>query len=238
MKPIRPDQRRAGDIDAGDIDAADIDAEDIDFVVTDYGDGRWLPPETGDRQPDGSGRRPVGTWWCLAAVTVAVVGVLAAGQLYADRTRTIVSTRVVSSPGQATANLTGCPVVASCSWSEQPDGGPLFNAVRQLLPAAALVGAESVFDTGSAREYLARLVVRTPDGLLLRLTATRDPTEHPVPGWQSALPARGPADIALVVPGRRPGTALAITATVPAGVAVPVAALSQLAADPSLQLAP
>ena len=163
---------------------------------------------------------------------------MAAGLLYVQQSRTIVSTRVVSSPGQATANLTGCPVGAACSWSQLPDGGPLFHAVQHLLPSVAVVQAESVYDNGTAREYLVRLVAGTPDGIQLTVTATRDPAGRAVPGWRSALPGQGPADIALVVPGRRPGTAVAVTATVPAGVPVPAAALRQLAADPSLQLAP
>lgn len=176
--------------------------------------------------------------WCLVAAGSAAVCTLAAGALYVQRTRTVVSTRVVSSPGQATANLTGCPVGASCSWSQLSDGGPLFHAVQHLLPAAAVIQAESVYDNGTAREYLVRLVAETPDGVQLTVTATRDPSGHPTPGWQSAIPARGPADIALVVPGDRAGTAIAVSATVPIGVQVPAAALRQLAADPSLQLAP
>jgi len=191
--------------------------------------------------PAGSRRRPsrsIPLRRCLAAVGLAAIGALAAGLLYAHQTRTIVSARVQSSPGQATANLTGCPIGAACSWSELPDGGPLLHAVRHLLPTAALVQAESVYDNGTAREYLVRLVASTPDGLQLTVTATRDPAGQAVPGWRSALPGQGPADIALVVPGRRPGTAVAVTATVPTGIPVPATALLRLATDPSLQLAP
>jgi hypothetical protein len=182
--------------------------------------------------------RSVPLRWCLVAAGVAATGALAAGLLYAEQSRTIVSTRVVSSPGQATANLTGCPVGAACSWSELPDGGPLLHAVQHLLPTVTVVRAESVYDNGTAREYLVRLVAETPDGIQLTVTATRDRAGHTVPGWRSALPARGPVDIALVVPGRRAGTAVAVTATVPVGVQVPATALRQLATDPSLQLAP
>lgn len=176
--------------------------------------------------------------WCLTAAGLAAVATLAAGALFVERSRTIVSTRVVSSPGQATANLTGCPVGANCTWSQLPDGGPLFHAVRHLLPTAALVQAQSVYDTGTAREYLVWLVAETPDGIQLTVTATRDPGDRILPAWQSALPATGPADIVLVVPGHRAGTAVAVSASVPTGIAVPGTALRQLAADPSLQLAP
>jgi hypothetical protein len=182
--------------------------------------------------------RSVPLRWCLVTAGVAATGTLVAGLRYGEQSRTIVSTRVVSSPGQATANLTGCPVGTACSWSELPDGGPLFHAVQHLLPTVTVVRAESVYDNGTAREYLVRLVAETPDGLQLTVTATRDPAGRTVPDWRSALPARGPADIALVVPGHRPGTAVAVTAAVPVGVPVPAAALRQLASDPSLQLAP
>ncbi len=182
--------------------------------------------------------RSVPLRWCLVAAGMAATGALAAGLLYAEQSRTIVSTRVVSSPGQATANLTGCPVGAVCSRSELPDGGPLLHAVQHLLPAVTMVRAESVYDSGTAREYLVRLVAETPDGIQLTVTATRDPAGDAVPDWRSELPARGPADIALVVPGDRPGTAVAVTASVPVGVAVPATALRQLATDPSLQLVP
>jgi len=187
----------------------------------------------------GSGpRRAVPLRWGLATIGLAAAGALAAGLFYAHQTRTIVSTRVRSSPGQATANLTGCPVGAACSWSELPDGGPLFYAVRHALPTAEVLQAESEYDNGTAREYLVRLVADTPDGIQLTVTATWDPAGRPVPGWRSALPGQGPADIALVVPGLRPGTAVAVIATVPAGVSVPATALLQLATDLSLQLAP
>jgi len=182
--------------------------------------------------------RSVPLRWCLVAVGLAATGALAAGLLYAEQSRAIVSTRVVSSPGQATANLTGCPVGAACSWSELPDGGPLFHAVQHLLPTVTVVRAESVYDSGTAREYLVRLVAETPEGIQLTVTATHDPAGRSMPEWRSALPARGPADIALVIPGHRPGTGIAVTATVPAGVPVPATALRQLATDPSLQLAP
>jgi hypothetical protein len=211
---------------------SDPDWQSVDHIELTVPDSRTDPGRPS--RPS----RPIRQRWCLAAVGLAAVGVLAGGLLYADRTRTVISTRVVSSPGQATADLTGCPVTANCTWRDQPDGGPLFVAVKRLLPTAALIRAESVFDTGSAREYLARLAVRTSDGLLLTLTATRNVTDRAVLGWQSPLPAGGPADIALVVPGHQPGSAVAVTATVPAGVAVPAAALRELAADPSLQLAP
>jgi hypothetical protein len=186
----------------------------------------------------GRARRTIPLRRCLAAVGLAAAGALAAGLLYARQSRTIVSSRVVSSPGQATANLTGCPVGAACSWSQLPDGGPLFHAVQRALPTAVVVQAESVYDNGTAREYLVRLVAGTPDGIQLTITATRDPAGRPVPDWRSALPGQGPADIALVVPGQRAGTAVAVTATVPAGMSVPAAALLRLATDPSLQLAP
>ncbi|HJQ02373.1 MAG TPA: hypothetical protein VJ851_12290 [Jatrophihabitans sp.] len=191
------------------------------------------PDESADRP-----RRSIPLRWGLTAAGLAAVGALAGGVLYVHQTRTIVSTRVLSSPGQATANLTGCPVGAACSWSQLPDGGPLFHAVQHLLPTVTVVQAEAVYDNGTAREYLVRLVAGTPDGIQLTVIATRDRAGRAVPDWRSALPQQGPADIALVVPGRRPGTAVAVTATVPAGVPVPAAALQTLATDPSLQLAP
>jgi len=198
-------------------------ADHIDLAVPDRSPGRL---------------RSIPLRWCLAAVGPAALATLAAGLFYAHQSRTIVSTRVVSSPGQATANLTGCPVGAACSWSQLPDGGPLLHAAQHALPTVALIRAESVYDNGTAREYLVRLVAGTPDGIQLTVTATRDRAGRAVPAWRSALPGQGPADIALVAPGRRPGTAVAVTATVPAGVPVPASALLQLATDPSLQLAP
>jgi hypothetical protein len=210
--------------------------------MTPEGDPDWRSVDHIDLAvPDRSTPRPqrsIPLRWGLAAVGLAAVGALAAGLLYVRQGRTVVSTRVVSSPGQATANLTGCPVGAACSWSQLPDGGSLFHAVQHALPTVAVVQAESVYDNGTAREYLVRLVAGTPDGIQLTVTATRDPAGRVVPDWRSALPGHGPADIALVVPGHRPGTAVAVTATVPAGVPVPAAALLQLATDPSLQLAP
>jgi hypothetical protein len=226
VKPIRPEHPQAEDIDGG----------DVDFVVTEGGDGLWLSPDTRDRLRDGAGRRPIGMRWCVTAVGLAAAGALAGGLLYADRTRTVVDTRTVASPGYATADLIGCPVRASCAASEVPDGGPLLVAVRHYLPAAVMLRSHSVSDANSARPYLVRLAVRNPDGILLTLTASYRPSGPAVPAWRTPLPAVGPADIALVVPGRLGGTALAVTATVPTGIAVPVAALQELAADQSLQL--
>jgi hypothetical protein len=236
VKPIRPEQARAAGLAGGDIHGGDIDGGDIDFVISEGGDGLRLPPDTRDRRRDGAGRRSVGMRWCVTAVGLAAAGALAGGLLYADRTRTVGDTRTVASPGYATADLIGCPVRASCALSEVADGGPLLVAVRHYLPAAVMLRSHSVSDANSARPYLVRLAVRTPDGILLTLTASYRPSGPAAPAWRSPLPAVGPADIALVVPGRRAGTALAVTATVPAGIAVPAAALRALATDPSLQL--
>jgi hypothetical protein len=214
-------------------------ADEIELVVTDDGDGGQVPdsvsPAGEDHGPDRP-RRPIGLRWCLAAVTLATVGVLAGGQLYAHRTRTIVRTEVTSTPGQATENLTGCPIGASCNFGELPDGGALLGTTLNYLPGVALVRAEWVFDSGSGQDYRQSLVVRTPSGILVTVMATRISSGPAAPAWQSPIPSVGPAEVALVVPGLRPGTALAVTATVPAGVAVPAADLQSLAADPSLQL--
>jgi hypothetical protein len=216
-------------------------ADEIELVVTDEGDDAHAPDGVvpgGDRNPDLPERpgRPIGLRWCLAAVSLATAGVLAGGLLYADRTRTIDRTEVTSTLGRATENLTGCPVQATCNFGELPDGGDLFGPTERYLPGAALVHADWVFDSGSAQDYRVSLVVRTPSGMLVTVTATRNLFGPAVPAWQSPIPAVGPADIALVVPGPRPGTALAVTATVPAGVAVPAVGLQSLAADQSLQL--
>ena len=135
------------------------------------------------------------TGGCLARRGAVAVG---AGRrpvpLYAVPSRTVVTTRVVSSPGQATANLTGCPVDAACCWSQLPDGGPLFGGLASTIRRASPVAGRLSSTTGSAHEYLVDPIAEHP---VAGIAAHRH--RHPRPGRPTGARSRH------AEPGQRAG---------------------------------
>lgn len=204
--------------------------DDIDLRIIDAGGPGG--PLTAERAG-----RPIRPRWCVAAALLSLISALVCGALYLHRARPIVVTRIVSTPGQPTQDLTGCPIRTRCSYTDSPAGGGLFPIAERYLPGSELLTGSSVYDASTAAGYRTTVTLRTPQGVLVMAVAERSPGGISVPAWRSALPGTGPADLTLVVPGQRPGSDVAVSAHVPAGVAVPASALQRLAADPSLQLA-
>lgn len=203
----------------------------VSFAIV---DGEFTEPEPS--RPTRTSR-PIGLRWCLSAAGAALLLATAAASLAYYRSRPIVSTRLVSTHGEATADLTGCPLLAQCEVTDGASGN-LLTLATEYLPDAQLLRASTVFDDYSAADYRDTLVLRTGAGLTIWLVANCDPRGVAIAGWQSAAPGTGPADIAVVVAGPKAGCSVAVIAQVPPGVAVPGAALRELAADPSTQLHP
>lgn len=206
----------------------------IEFVVIDDEPAEGESPVAEGSRAAGVG---VGLRWCVTAAALAVVVLLAALAVFYQRSQPIV-TRTVASQGQATQNLTGCPVLATCG--KLDDVRPsLLIVAEQYLPGSEQLRLETAYDESSTISYRSTVVLRTPGGVTVSIVASFDPRGIRVGRWSSSVPSTGPAEITLVTPGYyTPGTSLAVTAQVPAGVAVPVTALRKLAADPSLQLEP
>ncbi len=180
----------------------------------------------------GFGRR-----WCVAAVALGAVLLLAAVAVFYQRSQPIV-TRTVISQGQPTQNLTGCPVIARCGDRDSVRAS-VSIVVEQYLPGSTELRLDTVYDEASDTDYRSTVLLRTSAGVIVSIVASYDPRAAPISRWSSEVPGTGPAEITLVTPGYyTSGTSLAVTAQVPTGVAVPANALRKLAADPSLQLEP
>ncbi len=138
-------------------------------------------------------------------------------------------TTVVRTPAQTAASVdaSGCPVTQVCSITAQPSTA-LTRAIRRRFP-------DAVIDSGGS--------VQLPDGTDVRSTALAllsggvqvSVVAQCIPGG-AAVPSRAAQAGTVVVPGK-PGCSVAVTAHVPAGGTPPTAALTALAADPTVQLA-
>jgi hypothetical protein len=206
----------------------------IDFIILEDEAAERESPVAADSIETGAG---LGLRWCAAAAAIATVLLLIAITLFYQRSQPIV-TRTVASQGQATQNLTGCPVIAQCGDRDNVRASvPIV--VEQYLPGSSQLLLDTVYDESSDTDYRSTVVLRTFDGVIVTIVASYDPRGAPVSRWNSSVPSTGPAEITLVTPGYyTSGTSLAVTAQVPAGVTVPAIALRKLAADPSLQLEP
>lgn len=202
-------------------------AADIDFTITGWAAG------DDDRRPDRPG---LPLRWCAGAALLMLLAVLLSGGFFLYRIRPITTTQVLSSGGAATFDLTGCPLPDTCSYLSEP-GAALLPTAERYFSITRQLQAATIFDTTADATYRASLVLDTSSNFTLSIVAQCILGGPPVTAWQSPMPAFGPAEITLVVPGND-GCSVAVSARVPAGMAVRATALRRLAADPDLQLQP
>ncbi|MGI8666117.1 MAG: hypothetical protein ACR2N4_08820 [Jatrophihabitans sp.] len=208
-------------------------SDDIHFTI----DGATPSRQRPGPRPRRAGRR-IPLRWCALAAGLALLAAVTAGIGYHQRGRPVISTRVLpASPGQATADLTGCPVGGQCSYGSIPaDEFP--TTLARLFPAMTPTPMTVVYDAAGATDYRRSLAFSTPSGIHVTIESDYRPDAPAVSAHVSTpIPQQGPADLVLVQPGSRAGDSVAVLAHVPAGVPVPIAELRLLVADPDLQLA-
>ena len=171
--------------------------------------------------------------WCLLALGLALVLAAAGVAAQQYRSRTITTTTVVSSGGFASVDLTGCPIGTDCSYGSQP-GAQLLQLIEVHFPRVEQLSASIVFDIDTASNYRSSVLATVGSGITVLVTAQCVPRGDRVSPWRSSVPTVGPADVAVVLPGPVRGCSVAVTAHVPAGVAVPARALAELADEPGL----
>jgi hypothetical protein len=213
------------------------DGDGIDVVVVPRADDDGLAGPA-DYGPDSSGGapRPIPARLVRVLLALTAIAAVTATIAWLWQGRLVVSTTTVPRPTTATVDGDGCPLDATCEVSV--GGNEWVLAVLQTeFPDATVVAVSSVFDTATGRTLRSSAQVRTPAGMVVSAMAQCVRLGSPVPDRDtpSAAPSQGPADPLFVVSGA-PGCSVAVTAHVPARVAVPTALLERIAHDPTLQL--
>ena len=229
-------RRRADNRSAG------TDEGDAPVTVVEVGSGAyWSEAEPGPA-PEPEIGAPLPGWAVLLVLGVAAAAAAGATAYWQHRARTVTTTRVVVPAAVASLDATGCPVGRDCLLDSVPDPRLTAAVQRQTFDAAVLTG-EATTDPTGRHVYRTSLVARTRSGITLTLVAACVPQGDPVTGGSSvssnsgSAVGAGAAVVELVV-GGAPGCSVAVTAQVPAGVAIPDAGLTALAHDPAAQLAP
>ena len=108
------------------------------------------------------------------------------------------------------------------------EGSQLFELMRQTFPRLELIEQTSVVDADSATTYRNTTIARDPSGLVISVITEQQPGGPRRRSWRTPSPAIGPAAVLRLAAGSRPGSSVAVSAQVPAGIAVPGALLDQL----------
>jgi len=196
-----------------------------------------VPDETGSPAPGRPAGPPLPARWAAALAVVALVAAGGAGALLKQRrgqVRTVSTVRYLYPRG---VDLTGCPRGDNCVPLEGP-GSALADRLPAALRGATVQAESSLFDASTSRTIrteqvlaVGRLTVTVTAQCVAGAPAVRDRDLPPVPG-------DGRATAAVVRAGRQPGCSVAVVADAPAGAALPLAAVRELAGDPDLQLSP
>lgn len=207
---------------------------------------RAREPNLVDLLPDGEAtpgpRSPVRSTRAVPVAIAAALAILslmsavAAGGWWHDRSRPAIHTVLDPNAVVSGVDAGGCPPTRSCSVSPNPLQG-LYDAALEDFADADVLHAGSVFDAATGQTFRTEVVLRTRSGIVVWAAAQCVPRGARVPDWTAPAPSRGPADVAIVVGGPH-GCSVAVTATVPAGVAVPAGPLNRLVRTRAAQLTP
>jgi hypothetical protein len=178
----------------------------------------------------------VPAWLVAAAVLVACSASVTAALWWQHRSRVIEVINVVQPRYPAGPDPIGCPNLSRCQ-VRADIGQPLNTLAQQLFSDATVLSSVSVTESDTDRTVRTTIVLRTRSGIVVSAGAQCVRSASQVPGRAAALPARGPAQADFVVAGA-PGCSVAVTAQIPRGTPVPLAALQRLAGDPEVQLRP
>lgn len=168
------------------------------------------------------------------AVVVAVVALVLAVVALAVRSRTDTTTEHLPAPVARGVDASGCPIGGSCEVSGDPDP-PLTELIERSVPSLNAIVSESVGDVPTTLTYRTTVVALQRGGGTITVYAQCVPRGTPVPPRADPLPAVGPADAAIVVPGER-GCSVAVAVHTPAGMPVPLDAVRQIAQLTAVQL--
>ncbi len=190
-------------------------------------------------------RRP---WPAVLAALLCVLALLASARALQVRSRsstqvvtvTSAPSMVAARPGANDLGTYDCPGDEACPATTVP--ASFVARVRAGLPGAAVVDAVAERrtdpDTGRPAALVRQAVtVRDADGVQVRVESrcvvhgSAVPTRIP-----SDVPSRGPAQVIVVVGAPTPGCSVVVIADVPGAVSVPLAGITALATDASLQL--
>ena len=150
------------------------------------------------------------------------------------RSRTVTTTTHVAAVVPLGVDAAGCPLGRTC-WVSFEAEPAVLAAVDRALDFPTVIGSATVSDMPTGVTYRTTLTAVVNDGVTVTTTAQCLPGGSAVPPRSAGLPATGPADGAIVVPGA-PGCSVVVAIRAPAGAPVPVQAVEQIAHDPSAQL--
>jgi len=194
-----------------------------------------LPGSAGDVTAPAAGGPGVPVRWC-ALLAVLLLGVTAgAGALLRHRrqaSRTVTTVTYLHPDGLDPA---GCPRGDNCVPQVGPGQPPRLPAA---LRGATLVTDSSLLDASTSRT-IRTVQVLAAGRLTITVVAQCLAGALAVPARELPPEERSPAGAVaagFVRPGRQPGCSLAVLASAPAGSALPLAALRQLADEPDAQL--
>jgi hypothetical protein len=175
-------------------------------------------------------------WTVAVAALVAVVLALVAASAWSAATRTRHVTTVVQRTAPAAAiAVADCPAEALCDSSAHARS-QVVDRVRTEFGAVTIVSSEAIVASDSGKPYREFVQALTSSGVEVDVT-TRCVVggATPASSQPSAIPARGPAELAVVV-ALAQNCSVAVVVIVPAGVPVPWPQALALAHSPDLQL--
>ena len=204
---------------------------DVQLAPADANGSALADPPQG---PPSAAARPVSGWVVAAAISVAVLALAIAVFGLVVRTRTITTTSHTQAVAPLGVDASGCPLGRPCLVASVPEPA-LLAVVDRALGFPTVIAAVTVSDQLTSVTYRATLTAVVGPGRTVTTTAQCVPAGAAIPARSAALPATGPTDGAVVVPGEA-GCSLAVVVRAPAGAPVPAATIEQIAHDPSAQL--
>lgn len=167
--------------------------------------------------------------WCVAAALGALLAAGGAVAFAEHRGRTITTVARVAPPAGG-LDAGGCPRGDTCSALDGLYGG-LSQAMDTRLPPNELLFSSEMIDNSTAASARRLRIVQLDSGVRVLAMNQCRPDRPAVTRWSQNLTGVGPTLAVLIEPTAN-GCNLAVLADVPAGVAVPTAALQALVADP------
>ena len=175
-------------------------------------------------------RRPL-----ISAVLVCFALVLGSAWWLHSRSRPVVVTSVVTAAPRQSIAAPDCP---------PSDDGPCelvaaapnaLTAVGMHFPHATGLDSYAYFLPAQDNPSAETIRIRSSDGVLVSVVGRCVPGGAAVPDRVSSPAKTGPVQL-YVVAGRGPGCSVAAELSVPAGVAVPLAAAQALVHDPAISV--
>jgi hypothetical protein len=206
-----------------------------DWIEVDVAPSDGTDPEPAPAAlPPAAVGRPISGRTVLVVALVAVLACSAAVVALVVRSRTITTRVHAQALAHRGVDAAGCPIGAQCQVSPNPEQD-LVAVVDRALNHPAWTGGATVFDVPTALTFRSTLTALVGGGVTVAVAAQCVPRGAPVPARTDPLPAIGPVDAALVVPGEF-GCSVAVVVHAPRGARVPVAAVEQIAHDGTAQL--